>query len=54
MLKSVVQNGGQVKACGSYSEARGIKGLSLPEGIEISSMSQLTAWTMESDRVLTF
>ncbi len=54
MLKSVIQNGGQVKACGSCSEARGIKGLSLLEGIEISTMSQLTAWTMESDRVLTF
>jgi len=46
--------GGQVKACGTCSEARGIKGLSLIEGVEISTMSQLTRWTVEADKVLTF
>jgi uncharacterized protein involved in oxidation of intracellular sulfur len=42
MLKSIISKGGLVKACGSCSEARGIKGLALIEGVEISTMSQLT------------
>ncbi len=54
MLKSVINKGGQVKACGSCSEARGIKGLTLIEGVEISTMSQLTLWTVDADKVLTF
>jgi uncharacterized protein involved in oxidation of intracellular sulfur len=54
MLKSVISKGGQVKACGTCSEARGIKGLSLIEGAEISTMSQLTLWTVEADKVITF
>lgn len=54
MLKAVINKGGQVKACGSCSEARGIKELALLEGVEISTMSQLTQWTVEADKVLTF
>jgi uncharacterized protein involved in oxidation of intracellular sulfur len=54
MLKADISNGGQVKACGSCSEARGIKGLALLEGVEISTMSQLAQWTVEADKVLTF
>ena len=54
MLKAVVNKGGIVKACGTCSETRGIKGLTLLEGIEISTMSQLTQWVVESDKVLTF
>lgn len=54
MLKSVINKGGQVKACGTCSEARGIKGLALVEGVEISTMSQLTQWIMEADKVLSF
>ncbi len=54
MLKSVINKGGQVKVCGTCSEARGIKDAPLIPGVEISAMSQLTAWAVESDRVLTF
>ena len=54
MLKAVIAKGGQVKACGTCSEARGIKALGLIDGVEISTMSQLTQWTVEADRVLTF
>jgi uncharacterized protein involved in oxidation of intracellular sulfur len=54
MLKSVISKGRQVKACGSCSEARGLKGLALIEGVEISTMSQLTLWSVESDKVITF
>ncbi len=54
MLKSVINKGGQVKACGTCSEARGIKGLALIEGAEISTMAQLTQWVLDSDKVATF
>ncbi len=54
MLKAVISKGGQVKACGTCSEARGIKGLALLEGVEISTMSQLARWTVEADKVLAF
>lgn len=54
MFKAVINKGAQVKACGTCSEARGIKGLALIDGVEISSMSQLTQWVVDSDKVLTF
>ncbi len=54
MLRSVINRGGQVKACGTCTEARGIKELPLLEGVEISTMSQLSSRVVESDRVLTF
>ena len=54
MLKAAINKGAQVKACGTCSDARGLKGLALIEGVEISSMSQLVAWTVEADKVLTF
>jgi uncharacterized protein involved in oxidation of intracellular sulfur len=54
MLNSVIAKGGQVKACGTCSEARGVKSLALIEGVEISTMSQLTLWTVEADKVITF
>ena len=42
MLKSVINKGGKVKACGTCTDARGIKNLPLIEGVEISNMSELT------------
>ena len=54
MFKSVIGKGGQVKACGTCCDARGIKGLTLIDGIEVSTMSQLTQWVIDSDKVLTF
>jgi uncharacterized protein involved in oxidation of intracellular sulfur len=54
MLKAIINKGGQVKACGTCSEARGIEGLTLIEGVEISTMNQLKEWVIESDKVLSF
>lgn len=54
MLKGIIVKGGQVKTCGTCSEARGIKDVPLLEGVEISTMSQLAQWTAESDKVLVF
>ena len=54
MLKSVLNKGGQVKICGTCADARGIKNLPLIEGTQLSTMAELTAWTVESDRVINF
>jgi uncharacterized protein involved in oxidation of intracellular sulfur len=54
MVKSIIAKGGQVKLCGTCCEARGIKTLPLLEGAEVSTMSQLAQWTIESEKVLVF
>ena len=54
MFKAVINKGGQVKACRTCSDARGIKVLDLIQDIEISTMSQLAKWVVESDKILIF
>lgn len=54
MLKGLINKGAQIKACGTCADARGLRELKLIEGVEISTMSQLAAWVIEADRVLTF
>ena len=54
MMKIALSKGAKVKICGSCAEARGIKNLSLTEGAEISNLAELTAWVMDSDKILTF
>jgi uncharacterized protein involved in oxidation of intracellular sulfur len=54
MLKSVLQKGGQIKACGTCLDARGMKEIPLIEGVEASTMQQLAQWTLVADKVLTF
>ncbi len=54
MLEFVAGRGGEVKACGSCAEARGMAKLTLIDGVEISTMSQLTQWVVDSDKTLTF
>jgi len=54
MLISFLSKGGKVKICGSCAEARGIKNLPLIEGAQLSTMAELTAWTVEADKVVTF
>ena len=54
MLRAVIGKRGQVKACGTCMEARGIEKMTLIKGIEVSTMSWLAQWVAESDKVLTF
>lgn len=54
MLKSAIDKGARVKACKTCTDARGITGLSLIEGVELSTMSQLAAWALEADRTVAF
>ena len=54
MLGAVVRNGGAVGVCGSCIDARGIAENELLEGTRRSTLEELTAWTLEADKVLTF
>lgn len=54
MVKSVIAKGGEFKACGGCSEARGISELELIEGVALSNMKEFAAWTVECDKIMTF
>ncbi|MFQ5795213.1 MAG: DsrE/DsrF/TusD sulfur relay family protein [Candidatus Bipolaricaulia bacterium] len=54
MLKTVINQGGRIKACVTCADARGITELGLIDGVEISMLSQLAQWVVESDKVITF
>lgn len=54
MLRSVVRQGGEIGACGTCMDARGITDTELAEGCRRSTMDELTDWTQHADRVLVF
>lgn len=54
MMKSAINHGTKVKACRSCADARGLKNLPMIDGVEISTMSELTQWSVEADKVVTF
>jgi uncharacterized protein involved in oxidation of intracellular sulfur len=54
MLKFILAKAGKVKACGSCLDARGLRDLKLLEGMEVSNMSELAQWSVDSDKVFTF
>ncbi len=54
MLKSILAKGGKVKTCGSCTDARGLRELKLIEGVEISHMSELAQWAVDSDKAFVF
>ena len=54
MLKFAGSRGAAVGVCGSCMDARGIRPEQLAAGALRSSMEELTAWTLEADRVIVF
>jgi|TARA_Y100000034_G_scaffold33647_1_gene41156 uncharacterized protein involved in oxidation of intracellular sulfur len=54
MLKSIINKGGKVKACGICSQARGLADLNLIEGVEKSNMKEFAQWNIEADKINTF
>ena len=54
MLKNVVRKGGKVLVCGTCMDARGLTESDLLEGAARSTMDELTAQTIEADKVLVF
>ena len=54
MASAVVQHGGAVGVCGTCMDARGIREADLIPGTHRGSMDELTTWTIEADKVITF
>lgn len=52
MLANIMHHGGEVKLCTSCAELRGVS--SVIPGVVIGTLTDLTTWIVESDRVLTF
>lgn len=54
MLKVLGGRGARIGVCGTCMDARGITEPDLVEGAHRSSMDELTAWTVEADKVIVF
>ncbi len=54
MLAAVIRHGGAVGVCGSCMDARAIGEPDLVEGTHRGSMDELTRWTLEADKTVTF
>ena len=54
MLKALASKRCGIGVCGSCMDARGIKPEAIMEGAHRSTMSELTAWTQEVDKVIVF
>lgn len=54
MLKGLTAKAVAIGACGTCMEARGYTESELTDGVHRSSMAELAAWTLESERVLVF
>jgi len=54
MFNKVVRNKGEVGACGTCMDARGIAETELIEGIRRSTLEELADWTQWADKVIVF
>ena len=54
MIKNIAIKGGVIGVCGTCMDARGLTEDELIEGSHKSTLSELTEWTIEADKVLTF
>ncbi|MFI5258927.1 MAG: DsrE/DsrF/TusD sulfur relay family protein [Candidatus Limnocylindrales bacterium] len=54
MLKGLTAKAVAIGACGTCMDARGYTEPELTDGVHRSSMAELAAWTLESERVLVF
>lgn len=54
MLNKVLRNKGEVGACGTCMDARGIAEIELIEGTRRSTLEELVNWTQWADKVIVF
>ncbi len=54
LLKTVIKQGADVKACGVCCKERALKQGELIEGVHISGMRDLITWVMETDKTVSF
>ncbi len=52
MLTELIAGGAEVKACMTCLDHRGLFGAKLIDGVQIGTMPDLAAWTIEADRVV--
>jgi uncharacterized protein involved in oxidation of intracellular sulfur len=54
MLNKLARTEGTVGACGTCLDARGISEPELADGVQRSTLGELTGWTQWADKVLVF
>ena len=54
MLSIVTRQGGSVGVCGTCMDARGISDDELAEGTHRGTLTEVTDWSIEADKVLVF
>ncbi len=54
MLASLATRGAEVGTCGTCLDARGLADGPFAEGVNRSTMDELTEWTVEADKVIVF
>ena len=54
MLEILTAQKVPVKLCKTCTDARGLSDLALIDGVEIGTLGELGAWTLEVDKVITF
>ena len=54
MLAAAIRHGATVGVCGTCIDARSIAEADLTPGSRRSTMDELTAWTLEADKVIVF
>lgn len=54
MLGAIARRGGEVAACGTCMDARGIGADELIEGARRGRLGELAEWTMAADKVIVF
>lgn len=54
MLQGVHKRGGEIGACGTFMDARGLTAADLLGGVHRSTMDELAHWLQEADRTVAF
>jgi uncharacterized protein involved in oxidation of intracellular sulfur len=54
MLEILLAQGAEVKLCRTCTDDRGVTDLTLIEGAQIGTLIELSQWTLDADKVLTF
>ncbi|MGF1734990.1 DsrE/DsrF/TusD sulfur relay family protein [Photobacterium satsumensis] len=54
MLDILLAQGAEVKLCKTCCNARGLSALPLIEGAQIGTLDDLSLWTLQADKVVTF
>lgn len=54
MLSKVTRTKGAIGACGTCLDARGIGAADLAEGVQRSTLAELTSWTQWAEKVIVF